>query len=444
MSSMFRNKTIKVERHEASKKKVRNHDIIKVKHNEIMSNIKTNKSNLIKMKAELEKMNAELEQLTNDELCDNYIEMLEQELISKKKDLPIEQKTKVKSKKVIQIGYEKDTLKLKQIEYVEELEKKLKSIKTVFGRNCYISMIKNKKKLLVTEIYDLENNVDELDYFEKNIDILTEYCSNNQQPTTVKEIGILELFDNETLFKESNVEKDELLDRYLQATNSGRRLRKVNIGRICKHCNIPKLLNCQDSTFTCANCCEVEYVVMDSDKPSYNSNIETKTNSYKRINHCSEILNQSQGKESTEIEQELMDKIIEELKILGITDLTTVNKQCVKRVLKSIGESAKSEHAVFIANKLNGIAVQTIPHELVEIVKAMWTMIEEAWHIYKDADRRNFMNSSFVFHKIFELLDEQEEAEKWPYLADDKLKKYDKLWLKICNHWGWTFYPSIQ
>ena len=441
---MFRNKTIKFERREASKKKIRNHDIIKTKHNEIMTTIKTNKGSLSKLKAELEKVNFELKQLSDDESCNNWIVLLEEELESKKAEIPIDVKPKVKCKKVIQIGYDKNDSSEKLEEYILELERKINSIKTIFGRNCYISSIKNKRKSIISEIYDLENNVDELDYFEKNIDILTEYCSNNQQQTNVNEIGILELFDNDQLFKESNVEKDQLLDRYLQATNSGRRIRRVNLGRICKHCNIPKLLNSQDSTFTCSECGEVEYVVMDSDKPSYNSNIETKTNSYKRINHCSEILNQSQGKESTEIEPELMDKILEELKILGITDLTKVTKQCIKRVLKSIGESAKGEHAVFIANKLNGIAVQTIPHELVEIVKAMWSMIEDAWQLYKDSDRRNFMNSSFVFHKIFELLDEPEEAEKWPYLADDKLKKYDKLWLKICNHWGWPFYPSIQ
>lgn len=460
MSSIFRNKTIKFERREASKKKSGLYDVIGTKHNEIMSNMKTRKSGLIKMKQDLNKITIEIENLSDPDKCNKIIKELEIEISMLKNDIPEEEvlvipvpkkttKRTKKTKKVVQIptiqvGVEVDTSSLKIQEKIFELEVKFEALKYIFSRNCYINSLKDRKRILSTEIYELENNVEELDYFEKNLDILEAHCSNNQQQSNVEEISILDLFNNESLFKESNVEKNQLVDKYLQSINGNRRIKKINLGKICKRCNVPKLLNSQESTFTCEKCGEVEYILMDSDKPAYNSSSEPKTNSYRRINHCSEILNQSQGKESTEIEQELMDKIIVELKILGITDLTLVTKQHIKIVLKTLGESAKAEHAVFIANKLNGIAVQTIPHELIEIVKAMWTMIEDAWYIYKSPERRNFMNSSYVFHKIFELLDEPEEAMKWPYLADDKLKPYDVLWASICRHWGWRFIPSIQ
>eukprot|EP00981_Chlorochromonas_danica_P010340 scaffold3141_cov162-Ochromonas_danica.AAC.1 len=184
---------------------------------------------------------------------------------------------------------------------------------------------------------------------------------------------------------------------------------------------------------------------MDFDKPLYNSSSsESKINSYRRINHCSEVLDQFQGKETTDIDQVLLNQIIEELKVFGILDLVTVTRQNVKAALKSLGKSSKSEHATLITNKLNGVAVKTIPHELLEIVKAMWIIIEDTWYIYKDSSRKNFMNSSYVFHKIFELLDEPQLAEKWPYLADDKLKKYDVLWEKITSHLGWEYIPSTR
>eukprot|EP01039_Chlorochromonas_danica_P018968 gene18968-22911_t len=85
---------------------------------------------------------------------------------------------------------------------------------------------------------------------------------------------------------------------------------------------------------------------MDFDKPLYNSSsTESKINSYRRINHCSEVLDQFQGKETTDIDQVLLNQIIEELKVFGILDLTTVTKQNVKAALKSLGKSSKSEHA---------------------------------------------------------------------------------------------------
>ena len=69
----------------------------------------------------------------------------------------------------------------------------------------------------------------------------------------------------------------------------------------------------------------------------------------------------------------------------------------------------------------------------------MFVTVEDAWYIFKDPNRKNFMNTNFVFHKIFELLGEDEEAEKYPYLADDKLDEHDELWEKICNYLEWEF-----
>jgi hypothetical protein len=72
-------------------------------------------------------------------------------------------------------------------------------------------------------------------------------------------------------------------------------------------CNIEKVLHLQDGFLICTNCGDSEYVILDSDKPNYkNPIIENKLNGYKRMNHFSELLNQFQGKESTEIVAVLM------------------------------------------------------------------------------------------------------------------------------------------
>ena len=56
---------------------------------------------------------------------------------------------------------------------------------------------------------------------------------------------------------------------------------------------------------------EVDYIVIDSDKPSYKDPPkEISYFAYKRINHFNEWLAQFQFKETTDIPQELYDQIL--------------------------------------------------------------------------------------------------------------------------------------
>ena len=65
----------------------------------------------------------------------------------------------------------------------------------------------------------------------------------------------------------------------------------------------------------CERCGELNYIVIDSDKPSYKDPPkEISYFAYKRINHFNEWLAQFQAKETTEIPQDLYDQILIEIK----------------------------------------------------------------------------------------------------------------------------------
>lgn len=470
---LFRNKTIKYERKVISDKKSDNYDVIGNEHKAIMESFRNSQMSLPSLRKQIDLIDNELETLKSDE----GILLLKDELSDKIKELTFERsqykdtesvndeekadsvpkkakkakkaknakKTKNSKKIMVVENGDEDQIEINLIdEQLNEATTKLSMLDRIFTRNSYAKDLIKKKERILEQITDIEENTNELEYFSKNIDILDEfYTVPNVAETDTTEISVLDFFNRPQVVNTSEIERHNLIERYLQTTNGQRRHKKVNLGRICDKCKFPKVLNTQEGTFTCRICGEVEFVLMDPDKPSYNAGTEQKNNTYRRINHCTEILNQSQGKESTEIDDDLMKDILDELNVRNILDLSTVTKDDIKSVLKSIGMSNKSEHATHIANKLNGIPVRTIPYRLIEIVKAMWKMIEEAWVEIKDPDRKNFMNSSFLFHKIFELLDEQEEAEKWPYLANDKLRKYDVDWEKICAYWSWDFIRSV-
>ena len=74
-------------------------------------------------------------------------------------------------------------------------------------------------------------------------------------------------------------------------------------------------------------------ILIDSDKPSYKEPPkEVQYYSYKRINHFNEWLAQFQAKETTQIPQEVYDKILLELKKERITNMVDITKSKIKQI----------------------------------------------------------------------------------------------------------------
>jgi len=460
--STFKDKNIKYNKNCHNEKKSVHYNIIDVKHIEKMDKIKKKEDNLPNLKQECEKVIAELAKISNENTLKIYIEELKSkrlkylskiETIKNTSDTIVEKKTTKKPPKhmIVSVSEKQLTTKekqlLKQEKIVIGIDEQLAITTNIYELNCHKNTLRERKDELEEEIYNIENNLEELEYFDGTYDILHDYYKKDdvEDNRCIEVNNICDLFKDNVLNQQENSSKKiSIADKFLQTINETKKQKKINIGKICSVCKIPKSQNIQEGTFTCHQCGECEMAIMDSDKPSYRDpTTDIKSNTYRRANHCSELLNQSQGKESTEIEESLFNDIIAGLYSIGITDLACITKSDIKTVLTNLDKTNKVEHAVYIINKINGIPAETMSHELNEIVKQMFALVEEAWYIYKEPNRKNFMNTKYVFHKIFELLGEDEEANKWSLLADDKLGKHDDLWEKICNHWKWEYIATI-
>ena len=460
--STFKNKNLKCDRIKEDDKKSIHYDIVEEKHNQIMKKIDKERTNLTKYKKEFENIENELEKLSTDAGIQQYlIELADKELLTTSKiselvakdDSEFEKSKKKGSKFVIVENEENITEKqmqiLKQEKLLQRIQNKIQILNSIFNRSCHANELRERKDELEVIIYNIENNVDELNYYDNSFDSLHEYYTeDSNKKHTVKVNNLQDLFSQDVLDNKDFMQnRQTIADQYLLSISENKGRKKANIGKICVDCNIPKHLNIQEGILTCSSCGECEQITIDSDKPAYKDQIpDIKSNTYKRSNHCSELLNQSQGKESTDIEQSLLDDIINDLYISGITDMKTITKENIKTALTNLGKSGKAEHSVYIINKINGIPVDTIPHELNEIVKIMFSMAEEAWLIHKDPNRKNFMNTNYIFYKIFEMLEEYEMAQKWSLMSDGKVAEHDDLWEKICDHWkdrGWFFIPTL-
>jgi len=94
--------------------------------------------------------------------------------------------------------------------------------------------------------------------------------------------------------KENNVNKAQLLNKYLKATeNKQTKVTKAQKfkPRYCSNCNESELtLHLSEGKLICTKCGFCEDIIMDSDKPNYKDPVPDVTAyAYKRINHFNEL-----------------------------------------------------------------------------------------------------------------------------------------------------------
>ena len=155
-------------------------------------------------------------------------------------------------------------------------------------------------------------------------------------------------------------------------------------------------------------------------------------------------LNQIQGKETTDIPDEVFDKILIELKKQRIDDIHDVTRSKIKDILKKLKINKYYEHVPYIMNKITGIPNPHLSTELEDKLKSMFKEIQVPFLKYSPLNRKNFLSYSYVLHKFIQLLGKEEYLCYFPLLKSrDKLHQQEQIWKQICNELGWKFIRSI-
>jgi hypothetical protein len=424
------------------------HGTLDAKHTEIMKDFTKKKQNLPKLQLKLDNLILKLEKLNNPE---KYKQELNQK-ITQLKEINKNTKTKKNKKNQLEniINIDSDIFIDNNLteDNVLELEKLLIILEDQFQINKLKNNIDDEIKEIEEDILCIENNDDELNYLNDTADILFKYYDTSTIEN--KKINMPnDLQDFFTKIKETKTndnDKYNLFNQYMKiTTNTELKKQSVITIKMCSKCGVEKTLHLQDGYLTCTSCGDSDPVQIDSDKPNYKDPIiENKPNGYKRMNHFSELLNQCQGKESTDIPQEIFQRIINELNVLKITDLSKLDNKVMRSILKNLNLNSYYEHIPYIINKLNGVPPPTMSRELEEKVRSMFKEVQEPWVAGKKNSRKNFLNNNYVFHKIFELLEEDDFLQYFPYLKSrEKLQEHDDEWKKICSHNKWQFIASL-
>jgi len=214
---------------------------------------------------------------------------------------------------------------------------------------------------------------------------------------------------------------------------------------MCKKCNEPRIFDSTHGVLICPECGVEEKILIDSDTPSYKEPPREITYfAYKKINHANEFLSQFQAKESTDISNEIFEKIVDELKKESYINIKTVSPQKIREILKKLELTKYYEHCHYITNRLTGKPAPTIDSELEETLRNMFKEVQGPWMKFCPPERANFFSYPYIFYKFFQLL---EKDEYLPYCrllkSREKLQEHDEVWRKICRELRWQFIPTV-
>jgi hypothetical protein len=243
--------------------------------------------------------------------------------------------------------------------------------------------------------------------------------------------------------------RDVLLEKYLHKVDPehARAIQSVSEdpNGICEMCDVEMKFSTIEALFFCDNCGYQEFVLIDSDKPSYKDPPREVTYyAYKRINHFNEWLAQFQAKESTEIPEEIFQAIVEELKKERISNIEEIKPGKIREILKKLKCTNFYEHVPYILNRINGKNAPVMSREVEEKLRFMFKEIQSSFVKHCPKTRSNFLSYSYVLYKFCELLELDDYLQCFPLLKNrDKLYNQDKIWERICADLRWQFIRSI-
>ena len=212
----------------------------------------------------------------------------------------------------------------------------------------------------------------------------------------------------------------------------------------CPLCDNDMLLITTKSLMSCQTCgYSTTYLDATTSSVSYGDEVEFATFSYKRLNHFNEWLQQVQAKESTEITNDVIEKVMEELhnQRVALKDITNAK---IREVLKSLKLRKTYEHVAQIKMRITGAQPPRMTADMEELCRLCFIAVQPAFEKHCPPGRKNFLSYSYCLYKFFQLLGFDEFLDSFCLLKGrDKLIKQDEIFKKICEELDWDYIPSI-
>jgi len=216
---------------------------------------------------------------------------------------------------------------------------------------------------------------------------------------------------------------------------------------VCEECRKGELIPQEDEGILICNnneCGKYITYIIDSSKPTNKEPPnEVSYTAYIRLNHFKEILSQFQAKETTQIPEEVIEAIRARIIKERITDMSLINYDKMRDILRKLGLNKYFEHIQYI-NSIFGIKPPIMNEELHETLCVLFIEIQKPWATHCPANRTNFFNYTYTLYQLCVLLDQTQYLPYIPMMKDrEKQLEQDMIWKKVCKDLDWEFFASV-
>jgi hypothetical protein len=350
---------------------------------------------------------------------------------------------------------------LNETEKVPQLEQEIENLKTqvkLLQDNQIDQYMEIRDKIRANKLKIKEIKQEKKQYFLNNSKYIFGYFEDKKDISTgggKQNVNVLHSF-----FKVKSVNPDRTdPDKYTQSKNLYQNYWKnvnndfinpqdyVVPSDICQSCYKGELVpQDEEGILICNNnqCGKFIVYIVDSSKPNNKEPpSEVSYTAYIRLNHFKEILSQFQAKETTQIPEEVIEAIRARIKKERIQDLTTINYDKMREILRKLGLNKYFEHIQYI-NSIFGIKPPIMNEELHETLCVLFIEIQKPWAVHCPPNRTNFFNYTYTLYQLCVLLDQTQYLPYIPMMKDrEKQFEQDMIWKKVCNDLDWEFFPSV-
>jgi len=213
----------------------------------------------------------------------------------------------------------------------------------------------------------------------------------------------------------------------------------------CSLCNVDLVYIRKDAQRVCTNCGEAsffqEMTKGDMMSQGYCSN---SSYLYKRHNHFKTCLKRTQGKETTNISDEVIEMVKTELTKMRIYDMDEVDHVRVKAILKKLRLNKFYNNSVRITTIVTGKVAPQMSQEQEECLMQMFERIQKPFDkITAGKSRQNMLSYSFLIHKFLQIMNWDEFIPFFPLLVSaDKIQVQDSMWKELCSEVGFEYIRS--
>ena len=344
--------------------------------------------------------------------------------------------------KIIQ-NFDEEKEKLK--EYIDRLSEIQNTLQLDNLRSNIKETLLDKEKKLIEYIKDLKSDNSKNFYIIETVDLIEKYKEMLNKPVKVSFMGKT---------NKNNKEKHQIINSFIDIANKYTDI-NINIEKkdknVCKNCNNKEFDIEDGNIYICCNCSAQQFVLknISSYKDIDRINISVKY-IYDRKIHFRDCINQYQGKQNSTVNQNVYDELGVEFELhhLLIGDKTTskterfknITKEHISIFLKELGYSKHYENINLIHYNLSGIKPDDIGYLEDKLLEDFDILTETYDRMYKDIDRKNFINTQFILYALLVRHKHPCKKEDFSILKTvDRLNFHNDIANQLFQAIGWSY-----